>query len=51
MKDHVYRRLYDVLTEKDQSPAYARRTPAERKAILEILRETKPDLPEYFMTS
>ena len=48
VKDHVYRRLWEVLTEKDQSPAYARRTPAERKAILEILRETKPGLPDYW---
>ena len=38
MKDHVYRRLWEVLTGKDQGPAFARRTPAERKAILEILK-------------
>ena len=48
VKDHVYRRLWEVLTGKDQSPAFARRTPAERKAILEILRETKPGLPDYW---
>jgi hypothetical protein len=48
VKDHVYRRLHDVLTEKDQSPTYARRSSAERKAILEILRETKPGLPDYW---
>jgi hypothetical protein len=48
VKDHIYRRLFDILTEKDQSPAFARRTPAERTAILEILRETKPGLPDYW---
>jgi hypothetical protein len=48
VKDHVYRRLWEVLSGKDQSPAYARRTPEERKAILEILRETKPGLPDYW---
>jgi hypothetical protein len=48
VKDHVYRRLYDVLIGADQSAAYARRTPAERKAILEIIRDTKPGLPEYW---
>ena len=40
--------LWEVLTGKDQSPAFARRTPEERKAILEILRETKPGLPDYW---
>jgi hypothetical protein len=48
VKDRVYRRLWEVLSGQDQSPAYARRTPAERKAILEILKETKPGLPEYW---
>lgn len=48
VKDHVYRRLWEVLSGKDQSPAYARRTSAERKAILEILRDTKPGLPDYW---
>jgi hypothetical protein len=48
VRDHVYRRLWEVLTGQDQSPTYARRTAAERKAILEILRETKTGLPEYW---
>ena len=48
VKDHVYRRLHDVLSGHDQSPAFARRTAAERTAILEILRATKPGLPEYW---
>lgn len=47
-KDRVYQRLWEVLSGKDQSQEYARRTPAERKAILEILRETKPGLPDYW---
>jgi hypothetical protein len=48
VKDRVYRRLWEVLTGEDQSPAFARRTPAERKAILQILRETKAGLPDYW---
>jgi len=48
VKDRVYRRLWDVLTGHDQSPAFARRTSAQRSAILEILRATKPGLPEYW---
>lgn len=51
VKERTYRRLWEVLSGQDQSPAYARRTPEERKAILEILLATKPDLPEYWRTS
>jgi hypothetical protein len=51
VKDHVYRRLWEVLSGKDQTPEYARRTPAERKAILEILRATKSGLPDYWRTT
>ena len=48
VKDRVYLRLWEVLSGKDQSPAFARRTPEERRAILEILLATKPDLPDYW---
>jgi len=48
VKDHIYRRLWDVLTGKDQTEPFARRMPEERRAILEILRDTKPGLPEYW---
>lgn len=44
----VLQKLYDVLTVKDQSAAYAHLSPAERQAILEILRDTKPNLPDYW---
>ena len=47
-KDRIYRRLYQVLTGKDQSGLYGKWGPAERQAVLEILRETKPDLPAYW---
>jgi len=46
VKDKVYARLYDVLSGKEQSEAYERLTPAMRRAILEILRDTKKDLPD-----
>ncbi len=48
--ERVYRRLYEILKGRDQSPAYARLGPAERKAILEILVATKKGLPAYFRT-
>jgi hypothetical protein len=44
----IYRRMYAVLSGQDQAPRYARQTPADRRAIMEILRETKTGLPEYF---
>ena len=42
-KDRVYRRLYDILSGHDRSARYARLSPSDRKAILEILSETKND--------
>ena len=41
----VYRTLLEVLRGRNPTPDYARRTPEERRAILEILRDTKPGLP------
>jgi hypothetical protein len=49
--DRVYRRLYDVLTGKDVSAKFASIAPADRQAVLEILRDTKPNLPEYWRSS
>jgi hypothetical protein len=48
VKDYVLRRVYDVLTGKDNGDDFAHLSAADRKAILEILRETKPDLPKYW---
>ncbi len=47
-RETVYRKLYDVLSGKDTSDRFARLSSADRQAILEILRDTKPDLPPYF---
>jgi hypothetical protein len=43
-RDVVYRRLLEVLTGCDQTPAYRRLLRADRQAILEILLATKPGL-------
>ena len=48
VRDRFYRRLWEVLTGVDQTPAYARLTAADRKAVYEILLDTKRDLPEYW---
>jgi hypothetical protein len=44
-KGYVYHRLLQILSGEDQSPDFARLTPADRQAVLEILLATKPGLP------
>jgi len=50
VRDYVLRRLFDVLTGTDTDKAFAHLTESDRRAILEILRETKPSLPDYWKT-
>ena len=50
-KAAVYERLWEILSGRETSDRYTVLTPADRQAILEILRETKPDLPGYLTTS
>jgi hypothetical protein len=45
-KDYVYHRLLQVLTGEDQSEDFAHLTATDRRAVLEILLETKPGLPQ-----
>jgi hypothetical protein len=47
-RDAVYSQLFSVLTGKDTRPELKRLTAADRTAILEILRDTKKNLPAYF---
>lgn len=47
-REHVYQRLYDVLTGKNKDPKFAKLSADDRHNVLEILRETKPDLPAYW---
>jgi hypothetical protein len=51
IRERVYRRLYDVLTNKDQSKTFARLSGDDRRAIFEILIATKPNLPDYWKGS
>jgi hypothetical protein len=46
VRERIYRRLYEVLSGADRSPKFAKLP--DRAAILEILRETKSNLPDYF---
>jgi hypothetical protein len=45
-KGYIYRRLFDVLSGREQDPAFAYLSADDRRAILEILVATKPGLPE-----
>jgi hypothetical protein len=45
-KDYVYHRLLQILSGADQSEDFAHLTASDRRAVLEILLETKPGLPE-----
>ena len=48
-KDPIYRRLWTVLSGQEQDPRYRTALSlADRRAIVEILRDTKKDLPPYF---
>jgi hypothetical protein len=47
-KAAVYARLWEVLSGKDTDARYRRLSAPDRRAIVEILRATKPDLPAYF---
>lgn len=46
MKQAVYARLHEILTSPEPPEGYEFLDTAERKRIVEILRETKPDLPD-----
>ena len=47
-KSAVYERMWEILSGSDTSGRYAGLTRSDRQAVVEILRETKPDLPPYF---
>ena len=48
-KDRIYLRLWEVLTGKDRTKEFAHLSNQDRQAIREILRDTKPGLPGYWM--
>jgi hypothetical protein len=53
VRDRVYQRLYDILSGQDASPSVGglslqNLSAADRRVILEIVRETKPNLPAYW---
>ena len=47
-KGAVYQRMWQILSGRETGTRYAVLSRADRQAIVEILRETKKDLPAYF---
>lgn len=47
-RERIYKRLWDVLTGQDKSSKYSKLSGTDRKAVLEILLETKKGLPDYW---
>ena len=45
-KGYIYHRLLQILTGEDQSPDFASLAAQDRQAILEIMLDTKPGLPD-----
>jgi hypothetical protein len=49
VKDPIYRRMWEVLSGREQDPRYrSALSRADRQSIIEILRDTKKGLPQYF---
>jgi hypothetical protein len=48
VKDHVYKQMHDVLTNRHYGVGFGHLSAEDKQAILEILRDTKKDLPDYW---
>jgi hypothetical protein len=44
----IYQRMWDVLSGADPDKRYARLSAGDRQAIIEIVRDTKENLPTYW---
>jgi hypothetical protein len=48
VRDYALRKMFDVLTAANPGPAFTHLSAADRAAVLDILRATKPNLPAYW---
>ena len=48
LKQAIYDRMWVILSGREPSEKYANFSLADRQAVVEILRDTKRDLPDYF---
>jgi hypothetical protein len=51
VQSYVWQRLWDILNGRDSSKEFAHLSAQDRQAILQILRETHPELPDYWKSS
>jgi len=49
MRNYVWQRLWNVLNDEQDTEKFAHLSAGDRQAIVEIIRETVPNLPEYWM--
>ena len=47
-KDAIYQRMWQILSGREREAKYQKLTSDDRRALVEILRDTKTDLPSYF---
>jgi hypothetical protein len=50
-KQAIFQRLWQVLNGGDPDPIYNKLTAADRRAIIDILRDTRKDLPSYWLAT
>lgn len=48
VRESVYARMWDILAGHSEERRYARIPRSDREAVIQILQDTKKDLPEYF---
>jgi hypothetical protein len=49
MRDYVWRRMWDVLASQHETGPFAHLSKEDRRAIVEIVRATKSDLPTFWI--
>jgi hypothetical protein len=47
-REAIYERMWEILSGRETHARYERLSAADRQAVVEILRDTRKDLPEYF---
>jgi hypothetical protein len=50
-RDAVYQRMWNVLSGQEKGKRYSMLQVADRRAVIEILRETKKNLPPFFQAA
>jgi hypothetical protein len=48
MREYVWQRLWTVLTDESETEKFAHLSNDDRQAIVKIIRETVPNLPQYW---